>query len=156
MSLSSDILLLLLPSLPPIPWISALEAKYPGFQVRFESTQNPDLSLRPVAEIPDASWAGVTMLITYVPPPPDKVANVRFVQLLSAGSDMWKSHPLFLKKDVVFCNASGVQPAQIAEWVIGSLLSAQHKFSRYEAYMKEGYWEHNYDMDLDDCYGSRM
>ncbi|KKA27607.1 hypothetical protein TD95_001710 [Thielaviopsis punctulata] len=156
MSLSNDVLMLLLPSAPPAAWISALEAKYPGFRIRFESTQNADRTVRPMTEIPAASWDGVTMLMTYIPPPPGVAPNVRFVQLLSAGSDMWKNNELYLNKDVVFCNASGVQPAQIAEWVIGSLLSAQHKFSRYQAYMKEGYWEHNYEMDLDDCYGSRI
>ncbi|KAL5606371.1 hypothetical protein BROUX41_002788 [Berkeleyomyces rouxiae] len=154
--LSNDVLLLLLPAPLPQGWIERLESKYPGFQVRFEHIQNDNLTPRAMSEIPAESWAGVTMLVTYAPPPPKLVSNVRFVQLLSAGSDQWKGHPLYENKDVVFCNASGVQPVQMGEWVIGSLLSAQRRFPRYQAYMKEGYWEKHFDIDVDDCCGYRI
>lgn len=33
--------------------------------------------------------------------------KLRFVQLSSAGSDMWAKHPKYLDKDVVFCTTSG-------------------------------------------------
>ncbi|PHH50878.1 hypothetical protein CFIMG_004398RA [Ceratocystis fimbriata CBS 114723] len=154
--LSNDILLLLIPTSLPAGWVENLQAKYPGFEVRFECTQNADLTLRPMSDVPIHKWDGVTMLVTYTPPPPELVPNVRYVQLLCVGSDEWRGHPLYENKNVLFCNASGVQPAQIAEWVIGSLLSAQRRFPRYQAYMKDGYWERNFDIDVDDCYGYRI
>lgn len=33
--------------------------------------------------------------------------NLRFVQVSSAGTDLWHNHAKYLNKDVVFCTTSG-------------------------------------------------
>lgn len=61
-------------------------------------------------ELPEHVLQGVTMMCLYPPPRPEVMKDVRFVQLASAGSDLWAKHPKYLDKEVAFCSASGVHP----------------------------------------------
>lgn len=108
-ALSKDKLLLFFPKEPNPEWISNIRAKYPGLQVNWASSVKEDGQPVDVKELPVEYWEGITLLfVDWSPPPAHLLSNVRFVQLASAGADLWHNHPTYLNKDIIFSNASGV------------------------------------------------
>ncbi|KAH7025651.1 D-isomer specific 2-hydroxyacid dehydrogenase [Microdochium trichocladiopsis] len=152
----NDVLFIFIPYDIPHKWVQDVQSHRPGLEVRWHNSMNADKSLIPVESIDPALWQGVTLLCTYVPPPADLIPLVRFVQLASAGSDLWYSHPSFRKQDVTFCTANGIHPPQIAEWVIGSWLSYQHHLAKYLRDMNYGRWENLYESPVEESRGKRM
>lgn len=102
--LSNNVLLVAVPFPPDEKWMASLEARFPGFKVRWV-TQEMKL---PPPPLPDQAYEGVTMLCTLLPHPVERLQAVRYVQLLSAGADRWITHELYQKRDVVFCTANSV------------------------------------------------
>jgi hypothetical protein len=76
-------------------------------QVRWANTRNPDGSLRKPEDLGRAVFEDVTILFTYEPVPVEWIPKVRFVQLSSAGSDLWAKHPKFLDSAVKFATTTG-------------------------------------------------
>lgn len=76
-------------------------------QVRWVDNRRPDGSFKTMDEHDPKVFEGVTMLFTYWPVPADLVPKLRFVQLTSAGSDLWQSHPKYLDSNVRFATTSG-------------------------------------------------
>ncbi|KAJ9137898.1 2-hydroxyacid dehydrogenase [Pleurostoma richardsiae] len=155
-SLKGDILLIFAATSAPAGWIEETRVRFPGLEIRWECSIADDGSLRKAEDLPTEVWDGVTMLSTYAPPPARLIPNVRFVQLTSAGSDMWRKHEKYLDKNVVFCVASGAQPPQIAEWVIGTWLASSHHLLRYANFMNKSHWDLHYLHDVEDSAGLRM
>lgn len=92
-------------------WEKNLLQKFPGkLRVRWEDTRKPDGSIKAAEEHDPKIFEGVTMLFTYAPVPADLVPKLRFVQLSSAGSDLWQSHAKYLDSSVKFATASGSNP----------------------------------------------
>ncbi|KAK0610649.1 hypothetical protein B0T17DRAFT_500158 [Bombardia bombarda] len=151
--LSNDILLIDLP--PPVDeaWIAKMEATYPGFKIRWANRPwYPQLS----AVYTDEDYEGVTMLCTVAPHAAEKIANVHFVQLASAGADKWMNHPVYLDPSVVFATSNGTHPPQIAEWVIGTWLMMNHHFLPYAAQQAEGKSHRLLHLPVTDSPGMRM
>lgn len=114
-ALSKDKLLLFFPKEPNPEWVSTIRAKYPGLQVNWASSVKEDGQPVDVNELPVEYWQGITLLfVDWAPPPAHLLSNVRFVQLASAGADLWHNHPTYLNKDIIFSNASGVYTYVIA------------------------------------------
>ncbi|KAH7020326.1 putative 2-hydroxyacid dehydrogenase [Ilyonectria destructans] len=156
-ALSKDKLLLFFPKEPNPEWISNIRAKYPGLQVNWASSVKEDGQPVDVKELPVEYWEGITLLfVDWSPPPAHLLSNVRFVQLASAGADLWHNHPTYLNKDIIFSNASGVYTLQIAEWVIGTWLMSQRHFLRYQKQMDEQVWEISSVPTVEDSYKLRM
>lgn len=177
-ALSKDKLLLFFPKEPDSEWISNIRAKYPGLQVNWAASVKEDGQPVDVKELPVEYWQGITLLfVDWSPPPAHLLSNVRFVQLASAGADLWHNHPTYQNKDIIFSNASGVYTyvmtylkralpgqslmqwiyrLQIAEWVIGTWLMSQRHFLRYQKQMDEQLWEISSVPAVEDSYKLRM
>ncbi|KAB5533477.1 D-3-phosphoglycerate dehydrogenase [Coniochaeta sp. 2T2.1] len=152
-SLSNDILLVYLPTDPDPSWVAKMESKYPGLQVRW-----PVRGVWGQLYLDAAAWDGVTMTSIFLPHPIELMKSVRFVQLSSAGADLWTSpvqHPKYADPDVIFCTANGTHPPQIAESVFGTYLMMSHRLLDYHAIQKEAVWRKTL-YDIEDAPGKRI
>lgn len=105
---TEDVLLMLYAVERDEQWEAELLQKIPGkLRVRWEDTRKPDGSIKAAEELDPKIFEGVTMLFTYAPVPADLVPRLRFVQLSSAGSDLWQSHARYLDSNVKFATTSG-------------------------------------------------
>lgn len=109
-SLDGDVLLALTMLEPSAAWLQKVQARFPGLQVRWEPSNDDKGITKPLSDIPKAAWEGVTILATYGPVPAAFIPNVRFVQVVSAGSDLWANNDLYLNKSILFATGGGVQP----------------------------------------------
>ncbi|ODA83300.1 hypothetical protein RJ55_01813 [Drechmeria coniospora] len=131
----SDKLLMHMPGPPPKGFLKSLAARFPELEVRWEIARfDPASSDLDAADgLPSEVLDGVTLLCAYPPPRPDCIERVRFVQLISAGSDRWADHAWYRDPKVIFCSGSGCHAPQVAEWVMGTWLASRHHFSLYAA-----------------------
>lgn len=106
---ADDILLVFYVGDPSAEFIAKLEGRYPGLKVRWLNVMTEDGQIRTALDFPAESFEGVTMLFAYHPVPAHLVPKLRFVQLTSAGSDLWASHEKFLDRKTIFCTTSGAQ-----------------------------------------------
>ena len=108
-ALSKDKLMLFFPKEPDHQWINKISERYPGLQVNWVASVKSDGQSIDSKELSAEDWDGTTMLFAdFIPPPADLLSKVRFVQLASAGADIWYDHPVYLRKETIFSNASGV------------------------------------------------
>ncbi|KAJ5081180.1 2-hydroxyacid dehydrogenase [Penicillium angulare] len=132
-ALSKDKLCLFFPKEPDHRWIDKICKRYPGLQVNWVASVKSDGKLINEKELSAEYWEGTTLLFAdFIPPPADLLSKVRFVQLASAGANIWHDHPVYLRKETIFSNASGVYSPQIAEWVIGTWILSQRQLLRYQ------------------------
>ena len=108
--LEGDVLLVLTMLKPSNAWFQKVQAKFPGLRVRWEPSNNDKGMPKAASEVPKDAWEGVTILATYSPVPASLIPNVRFVQVVSAGSDLWANNEIYLNKEVLFATGSGTQP----------------------------------------------
>jgi hypothetical protein len=94
----------------PLPqsFHDAVAKRFPQLRVRFELAKLEGGRLATADSLSDEAWDGVTLLCVMPPPSAEKMKNIKFVHLLSAGSDLWLEHEVFLNKEVAFCSTSGV------------------------------------------------
>lgn len=105
---SNDVLLVLSAAGRDEQWERDLFQRLPGqLQVRWENIRNPDGSIRKLEDADRSLFEDVTILFTYEPIPAEWIQKVRFVQLSSAGSDLWAKHPKFLDSSVKFATTTG-------------------------------------------------
>lgn len=152
----SDKLLLYFPEDPHEDWISRVKSAHPGLQIEWHRSITAEGVRVPFEDLPADVWEGLTMFCGFPAPPANLLRSLRFVQLTSAGADKWVQHDSYKDEKVMFCTSNGIHGPQIAEWVIGTWLSHQHHFSRYEAQMKRGYWEPTYASKVEDSTATRM
>ncbi|KAL6786931.1 hypothetical protein J3E68DRAFT_419671 [Trichoderma sp. SZMC 28012] len=138
---ADDKLLLHYPIPLPDGFIETVKARWPQLKVHVEISPVRNSKMINADELPDEVWEGVTLLSVVPPPSAAKMKNVKFVQLGSAGWDVWLEHEVFLNKDVEFCNTSGVHAPQIAEWAIGAWLTHSHQFKSYMEQADRGVWD---------------
>ncbi|KAK3376091.1 hypothetical protein B0T24DRAFT_648186 [Lasiosphaeria ovina] len=132
--LSKDVFLMDLPVPPDQAWIDRLEARYPGFRVRWVS-KAWEFTAGPFTP---GQFEGITMMCSFIPQPAELLPNISYIQLTSAGADKWLSHPLYQDPNITFCTSNGTHPPQIAEWVIGSWLMMGHHFLDYANQQRQG------------------
>jgi hypothetical protein len=108
--LQNDVLLIFIPYYITVEWLNRVRTINPHLEIRWVNSMNPDRSVAHAENLPAELWDGVTMLCTYRPPPAELTSKVRFVQLTSAGSDLWAEKELYKNSQVVFCNSSGIHP----------------------------------------------
>lgn len=109
----------------PLPdgFVDTIKSRYPQLKVHVEIAPVKNNRMTNADELPDEVWDGVTLLSVLPPPSAARMKNVKFVQLGSAGWDLWLEHEAFLNKDVAFCCTSGVHP-----WVVFLLVSSSPLF----------------------------
>ncbi|KND89773.1 D-2-hydroxyacid dehydrogenase [Tolypocladium ophioglossoides CBS 100239] len=117
----SDKLLVHLPGPPPPGWLDAVAARFPQLTVRWElAALDPAASdLVSADTLPREVLDGVTLLCVYPPPSARSIRDLRWVQLISAGSDRWLGHETYRDPGVVFCSGSGCQPGILGYGAIG-------------------------------------
>ncbi|RSM17429.1 hypothetical protein CDV31_003678 [Fusarium ambrosium] len=150
-----DVLLVFIPVDPDIQWVNRINSTLPHIEVRWVKALSDGRLLTPI-DISPNEWDGVTMVCTYFPPPPSLAPRLRFVQVSSAGFDLWVDHPSFQDPDVVICSANGAHPPQIAEWVIGTWIMNQRQFLEHARNMETQRWKTCYEHKATDSAGSRM
>ncbi|CAK7230079.1 hypothetical protein SCUCBS95973_007452 [Sporothrix curviconia] len=170
---ASDTILLFLPdrTCPDAAWIAKTEAAYPGLTVRSIPQADPETGkLRDVDDLPAAVWEGVTIFVSLWPPrttaatvdgktvaATTSLANLRFVQVPSAGADRWIVHETFARPGVTISTGNGTHAPQIAEWVMGTWLMARHHFLTYAGHMAKGdAWSHRLEQMGEDSTGTRI
>lgn len=106
---SNDVLLILTIADRDEQWEQNLSQRIPGkLQMRWHNVcSEPDGVLRKPEDLDRRIFEDVTILFTYEPVPVELIPKVRFVQLTSAGSDLWAKHPKFLDSGVKFATTSG-------------------------------------------------
>ncbi|CAM1501823.1 Fc.00g038070.m01.CDS01 [Cosmosporella sp. VM-42] len=156
MSFKNEKLLVYVPAPTPVAWLERVKARFPELTVVWAETPVDNGQLIAPDHLPAEVWDGVTMVCMYHVPKVELVPKARFFQLASAGSDFWHKYPKYLDPEVIFANASGCQPPQIAEWVIGTYLSHEHHFLVYADQQKEEYWRPRLEMDVEVSNGRRM
>ncbi|KAF4978486.1 hypothetical protein FZEAL_5132 [Fusarium zealandicum] len=156
MTLKDDVLLVYLPTPAPQSFLDAVHAKHPELEVRWYEAPVANFQLMGLENLPAGAWDGVTLVCTYHIPDIELVPNVRFFQSASAGLDMWADYPKYLDPDVLVCNSGGCQPPQIAEWVIGTYLSHEHRFQVYAEQQKEELWRPRIELGMQVSTGRRM
>ncbi|KAK4195431.1 putative 2-hydroxyacid dehydrogenase [Triangularia verruculosa] len=151
-ALDKDVLLFEVPAPRDEEWISHLQNKYPGLEIRWHTSE---LTMAPKA-LPKEVYDGVTLLVGFMPHPAEMLPKVRYVQLMSAGADRWITNDLYKNPNVTFCTANGTHAPQIAEWVIGTWLMANHKFINYAEEQKKATWNRMSSLHIEDSPGLRM
>lgn len=68
----------------------------------------------------------------------DRMAQLRVVQLLSAGADAWTGH---LNEHVTLCDARGVHNSSTAEWALTAILAYQRSFPAFIRSQAAGVWD---------------
>jgi phosphoglycerate dehydrogenase-like enzyme len=69
----------------------------------------------------------------------DLAPGLRWVQINSAGVEQLYGTPVW-QSEVAITNASGIHAVQIAEYVLGMLLSYAHRFPQAARFQREAYW----------------
>lgn len=101
-----DVLLLFLPKDSPEAWLDTMARNHPNVEVRWGNPRD----YRAPEDLPAEMWDGVTVYCSFRPPPARLMKTVRFVQLTSAGADLWVNHPIYQKPEVEFCTSNGIHP----------------------------------------------
>jgi len=84
------------------------------------------------ADIPENVWKKATVVLTMfiVPENRAQAPNLRFIQCMSAGVELWANDPVFEEApEIIAASASGVHATNIAEYVIMQSLNAYHRQS---------------------------
>ena len=105
-----DKLLVHLPIDPPPGWLDRMRARFPALKIHWEKAEVVPSGLSSLDELPEEVTRDATMVCLYPPPSAERMKNVRFVQLASAGSDRWVGHEKYMDPEVRFCSSSGVHP----------------------------------------------
>lgn len=102
----------------------------------------PDLVIRVCEPEPAALAAAITgaeILVSEVLPAGGEAAALRWVQLLSAGTEQLIGHPL-ARRDLLICSAAGVSAVHIAEYIVGRALDHLKEFGAYRQLQAAGDW----------------
>lgn len=102
-----ELLLVLMPFDQPESWTEDLSKTLPGIRIEWHKV-DMYASGAPPAHISDETWKQVTILFTWKSfPAREKVPNLTYVQLLSAGCGQVLDLPLFADTDIAFCTSNG-------------------------------------------------
>ena len=97
--------------------------------------------VREASAIPDEQWAEVEALYTgRILPDPVKAPKLKWVQFDTAGIDRYLDDLNNLSPEVTTTTMSGVITAQIAEYVVMTLLAMGHKIPLLRHYQAEKTW----------------
>ncbi|KAK4227011.1 putative D-3-phosphoglycerate dehydrogenase [Podospora fimiseda] len=141
-------LLMVMPWEQPDSFLKKLSAEFPDLKVAAYVQPEWDQGHPP---FPEEEWQDVTLLLTFtVLPTPEQAPNLQFVQLMSAGANHVLDAPIFEKTNVKFCTANGVHGPQIAEWIMGTYLSFQHRFPQYQLKQSAQSWDRSDLLLIDD------
>lgn len=122
----------------------SLRTQFPYIDVIFHnssSTKIEDVSSK--CNVPDTLWQRATILVTsfVLPPTPDVVPNLRWIQVLSAGIDHLIDQPIYKDTNIPITTASGIHGPSIAEWVLMTSLSLSKNYNLMHDNQRHHKWE---------------
>jgi phosphoglycerate dehydrogenase-like enzyme len=82
-----------------------------------------------------------------------KMPDLRVVQLLSAGADVWAGR---LPAQVTLCDARGVHDSSTAEWVVAAILAHLRAFPTYARAQVAQEWARDRTIPTDELAGKRV
>ncbi len=114
--------------------IAAIKAASPRLNVQQYGSE--------LSAVPDEEWAQAEILYSYGGrlPSPDRVPNLRWVQLHSAGADGILDHPLMQKGGVMITTTSGIHATPIAEYCLAVMLAHSQRLPDYGDAQKQKDW----------------
>jgi phosphoglycerate dehydrogenase-like enzyme len=83
----------------------------------------------------------------------DKLVDLRVVQLLSAGAEVWVGR---LPENVTLCDARGVHDSATAEWVVAAILSYLREFPAFARAQARREWSYAAHAPTDELAGKRV
>lgn len=123
---------------------NSLRTQFPYIDLiyhRYSSTTIEDPS--PKSNVPDSLWQRATILVTsfVLPPSPDVVPNLRWVQVLSAGVDHLVNQPIYKETKIPITTVSGIHGPSIAEWVLMTSLALSKNYNLMHDNQRHHKWE---------------
>jgi phosphoglycerate dehydrogenase-like enzyme len=121
---------------PPFPeeLLDEVRGVSPLLEISQRSAKTPE-------DIPPDVWEMVEILYTNdVLPPPEKVPNLRWVQLHWAGIDSLVEAPLLGKNGLSVTTLSGASASQMAEYILAMLLALGHHLPVLIAHQARAEW----------------
>ena len=92
-------------------------------------------------ELPEETWGGVEVLYTHkVLPGPDQAPHLKWIQFHRAGNERLIDALILRKPDLVATTLSGAAAQQVAEYVMGMILSLGHHAPEIIDFQKQRVW----------------
>lgn len=94
-------------------------------------------------DVPESFWQQATILVTLsvLPPKPELVPKLRWIQLLSAGIDQIVNQPIYKDTDISLTTASGIHGPAISEWVLMTSLALAKNYNLMHDHQKQHKWD---------------
>lgn len=114
--------------------LEQIQAVSPRLEVISLPTLTPE-------ELPEDTWEGVEVLYTNkVLPEPEQASDLRWIQFHRAGNERLIDAPILRKPDLVATTLSGASAPQVAEYVLGMILSLGHHTPEIIDFQKQRVW----------------
>ncbi|KKY26094.1 putative 2-hydroxyacid dehydrogenase [Diplodia seriata] len=129
--------LVAVPGKLPTGLLERLKDKFPHVEVEVYPLDNPHSS-----EVPREAFADKTILVTFnaLPKSLDEAPKLKWMHLLSAGSNHIQKHPIYTDSDITITTSSGIHGPQISEWVLMTTLVRTHFYNDLHDAQKEHKW----------------
>ncbi|EOD44586.1 putative 2-hydroxyacid dehydrogenase protein [Neofusicoccum parvum UCRNP2] len=147
-------ILVALPGPKPIALLDRLKNKFPHVEIEFA-----ELDSSHSGDIPKEVFADKTILVTFngLPKSLDEVPKLKWLHLLSAGSNHIQKHPIYTDSDITITTSSGIHGPQIAEWVLMTTLVRTHFYNSLHDAQKEHKWaKYSSNQTVYDLVGQRL
>jgi lactate dehydrogenase-like 2-hydroxyacid dehydrogenase len=153
-------LLLIFPFPKPTALINALSTRHPYLKITYvELTRDCTKDLTNQPQVPDSLFADATILGTLFsfPSTPAIAKNLKFIHLISTGSNQVQNKRIWKETDVVITTNSGIHSPMISEWVVLQMLTHSHKQKLLLEWQKEHFWgPHAAVQERSDYVGQRI
>lgn len=127
---------------------NSLRTQFPYIDLIFHrysstTTENNDKSSSSKGNVPESLWRKATILVTFfvLPPTPDVVPNLRWIQVLSAGIDHLVDQPIYKDTLIPITTVSGIHGPSIAEWVLMTSLSLSKNYNIMHDNQRQHKWD---------------
>lgn len=137
-----ETVLCLVPQEEPTAIIAALRKKFPDVDIHYHRVPFTHSPAAARADVPAHLWRAATVLCTFnsLPESTDDAPHLRWLQLLSAGSNHIQDTPVWEDDDVTITTASGIHGPQIAEWALLTALVHSHHYKQLYELQKAHRW----------------
>ncbi|KAF2013198.1 hypothetical protein BU24DRAFT_231980 [Aaosphaeria arxii CBS 175.79] len=156
---SRDLLLAVLPwpESEPQHTIAKIKEDFPNLDVHYVQDYLNKAD-RGKTNVPEELYKRAKYLATlsWLPPTPDVVPDLKFIQFFSAGSNHVANHPIYTDSKIPLTTASGIHGPQIAEWVIMMDLVHSHKYIDLYEDQKKKEWSQPRGFGVRDAVGKTV
>lgn len=147
-------ILVALPGARPDHLLERLKKKFPDVEIDFT-----EIAFKLDPDVPKELFADITILVTFngLPKSLDWAPKLKWLHLLSAGSNHVHNNPIWKEKDITITTSSGIHGPQIAEWVVLTTLVRTHYYNFLHDAQKEHKWsKYGSDQVVHDLVGQRL